>query len=67
MCLLWTLPRVSSLMALGIQATESDTERVTIFPHFPHLNKVAKELKCPLALLGVSSTRDTINLLNNRL
>ena len=46
---------------------ESETDRITSFPHFPHLKRVARELKWPRVLSGVESPRAVINLQNKRL
>lgn len=60
-------PLVSILMAFGTHDMESDMDRTTFFPHFPHLNNVVKELKCPRFVSGIGSANDTINLQNSRL
>lgn len=65
--MLWIFPLVSSLIELGMQGIVSEIDVITFFPHFPHLNNVARELKCPRLLSGTGSARDIISLQNRRL
>lgn len=66
-CLLCRFPLLSSRIAFGMQGTKSETDLTIFFPHLPHLNNVARELKCPRLLSGVTSPKDIINLQNKRL